>query len=185
MVTTATNRRSCSTDGQTEVSLTSLADWFLDRSWGIASGVVIADGCKTGIGKWQGRAIRDCLQDDITYIGTEHRIGWYRATSSAPPSTAPWSGTAASARAPPNKAGTPPTEPSAPTKPSPTPAAPTSRSSNSVPPSPPLPNRLAGPRPLRLSSHEPPATNPQPGYHATNLLSVLIGWMPSSPTRGW
>jgi hypothetical protein len=68
-----------STDGQTQVSLTALADWFLDRSWGISSGVVIADGCKTGIGKWQ-RAIRDCLQDDITYIGTSTVIGWYEAT---------------------------------------------------------------------------------------------------------
>ncbi|MGW6282752.1 hypothetical protein [Kribbella sp. NPDC055071] len=68
-----------STDGQTQVSLRSLADWFLDRQWGISSGVVIADGCKTGIGKWQ-RAIRDCLQDDITYIGTSTVIGWYEAT---------------------------------------------------------------------------------------------------------
>ena len=56
-----------------------IADWFLDHQWGIASGVVIADGCKTGIGKWQ-RAIRDCLQDDITYIGTSTVIGWYEAT---------------------------------------------------------------------------------------------------------
>ena len=68
-----------STDGQTQVSLSALADWFLDRQWGISSGVVIADGCKTGIGKWQ-RAIRDCLQDDITYIGTSTVVGWYEAT---------------------------------------------------------------------------------------------------------
>jgi len=68
-----------STDGETQVSLRSLADWFLDHQWGIASGVVIGDGCKTGIDKWQ-RAIRDCIQDDITYIGTSTVIGWYEAT---------------------------------------------------------------------------------------------------------
>jgi hypothetical protein len=68
-----------STDGMTQVSLTALADWFVDRQWGIASGVVIADGCKTGVGKWQ-RAIRDCLQGDITYIGTTSVVGWYEAT---------------------------------------------------------------------------------------------------------
>ena len=37
------------TDGQTQVSLTALADWFLDRSWGIASGVVIADVSGKGV----------------------------------------------------------------------------------------------------------------------------------------
>jgi hypothetical protein len=46
---------------------------------GITAPVVIADGCKTGIGLWQ-QAIRDCLARDITYVGTSMSVGWHQAT---------------------------------------------------------------------------------------------------------
>ena len=68
-----------SSDGSTTVTLRSLADRFVGHGTGIASPIVLADGCKTGIGIWQ-RAIRDSLQGDVTYIGTSSAIGWHEST---------------------------------------------------------------------------------------------------------
>lgn len=68
-----------STDEKTQVTLAALADRMLQRKAGIAAPVVIADGCKTGIGVWQ-RAIRDCLQGPITYIGTTRLLYWHEST---------------------------------------------------------------------------------------------------------
>ncbi|NYG54957.1 hypothetical protein [Nocardioides perillae] len=69
-----------SSDGATEVDLGVLAEGLARGLDGIAGGaVVIADGCKTGIGIWQ-RAIRDCLEGEITYIGTTANIGWHEST---------------------------------------------------------------------------------------------------------
>lgn len=68
-----------SSDEKTTVSLSSLAERIQKEGSGIVAGCVIADGCKTGIGLWQ-RAIRDCLEQPITYIGTSKMIGWHEAT---------------------------------------------------------------------------------------------------------
>lgn len=68
-----------SSDQQTQVSLPTLANEMLEQGSGIAAPVVIADGCKTGIGIWQ-KAIRDCLQGPITYIGTSRLLGWHEST---------------------------------------------------------------------------------------------------------
>jgi hypothetical protein len=68
-----------SSDQKTQVSLPALADQMLEQGSGIAAPVVIADGCKTGIGIWQ-RAVRDCLQGPITYIGTSRLLGWHEST---------------------------------------------------------------------------------------------------------
>lgn len=68
-----------SSDLKTEVTLAHLADQMLESKYGIAAPVVIADGCKTGIGVWQ-RAIRNCLQGPITYIGTTRLLYWHEST---------------------------------------------------------------------------------------------------------
>ena len=68
-----------SSDGKTQVTLDALAGRMLDDGYGVASPIVIADGCKTGIGLWQ-RAIRNCLEGPITYVGTSAAVGWHDAT---------------------------------------------------------------------------------------------------------
>jgi hypothetical protein len=68
-----------SSDEKTEVSFADLSAWAWDNSGGgIATGTVLADGCKTGTGVWQ-KAIRDCLEGPITYIGTSAQVGWYES----------------------------------------------------------------------------------------------------------
>ncbi|MGX6600828.1 hypothetical protein ACWKSP_01630 [Micromonosporaceae bacterium Da 78-11] len=68
-----------STDGRTTIGLEELGDACADRNRGIATGAVLADGCKTGTGVWQ-RAVRDCLQGEVTYIGTSAMVGWHEST---------------------------------------------------------------------------------------------------------
>lgn len=68
-----------STDERISVSLADLGEYASDRGRGIATGAVLADGCKTGTGSWQ-KAVRDCLQGDVTYIGTSATIGWHEGT---------------------------------------------------------------------------------------------------------
>ncbi|RYC05753.1 C25 family cysteine peptidase [Nocardioides zhouii] len=68
-----------SSDEKTQVSLPALANQMLDQGAGIAAPVVVADGCKTGIGVWQ-KAVRDCLQGPITYIGTSRLLYWHEST---------------------------------------------------------------------------------------------------------
>lgn len=68
-----------SSDLATEVSLSELAEYHTGPGTGIAAPIVIADGCKTGVGDWR-RAIRDCLQGPIVYVGTSAMVGWYEGT---------------------------------------------------------------------------------------------------------
>jgi len=68
-----------SSDGQTEITLGSVAEQHRGQGTGIAAPIVIADGCKTGIGVWQ-RALRDCLQGPVAYIGTNALVGWKEGT---------------------------------------------------------------------------------------------------------
>lgn len=66
-----------STDGATHIEMSQLGVWA--GSWlesGIATGAVLADGCKTGVGAWR-KAVRDCLAGPITYIGTSAAVGWH------------------------------------------------------------------------------------------------------------
>jgi len=49
------------------------------RARGLQASAVLADGCKTAIGAWQ-KAVRDCLQREITYIGTSAQVGWHEGT---------------------------------------------------------------------------------------------------------
>ncbi|WP_430780123.1 hypothetical protein [Actinoplanes sp. G11-F43] len=69
-----------STDERTVVSIEELARRAVDSGRGISSGAVISDGCRTGTGAWT-RAILDCLQGDITYIGTTANVGWHESTT--------------------------------------------------------------------------------------------------------
>lgn len=66
-------------DGVTAVTLTELAAAAVEQGRGLQTGVVLADACRTGTGKWQ-KAFRDCLQGEITYIGTSSNIGWHEST---------------------------------------------------------------------------------------------------------
>jgi hypothetical protein len=68
-----------SSDERTNISLERLGEAAAERGRGISTGAILADGCKTGIGAWQ-KAVRDCLHDDVTYIGTSTQVGWYEST---------------------------------------------------------------------------------------------------------
>ncbi len=62
-----------------EVGLFNLAEVLRDGGRGLQVGAVLADGCGTGTGVWK-RAFSECIQGDVTYIGTRGNIGWYEAT---------------------------------------------------------------------------------------------------------
>ncbi len=68
-----------SSDGSLEIGLGDLGAWCAERKYGIGAGAIIADGCRTGTGVWQ-RAVRDCLQGPVVYIGTSSIIGWHEST---------------------------------------------------------------------------------------------------------
>lgn len=68
-----------SSDGQTNIELEDLGLASTKRNRGIATGAVLADGCKTGTGGWQ-KAVRDCLRGEVTYIGTSAMVGWHEST---------------------------------------------------------------------------------------------------------
>lgn len=67
-----------STDGNVEISLEQLGETAASQGQGISTSAIIADGCKTGTGVWQ-KAVRDCLQGEVTYIGTSAIIGWHES----------------------------------------------------------------------------------------------------------
>lgn len=67
-----------SSDGRTKISLEALGEEAASRGRGISAHAILADGCKTGTGAWQ-KAVRDCLQDEVTYIGTSAQIGWHES----------------------------------------------------------------------------------------------------------
>ncbi len=68
-----------SSDEKTNISLEDLGERAAEQGRGISAGAILADGCKTGTGVWQ-KAVRDCLQGEITYIGTSAQIGWHEST---------------------------------------------------------------------------------------------------------
>jgi hypothetical protein len=68
-----------SSDERTNISLEELGERAAERGRGISSRAILADGCKTGTGAWQ-KAVRDCLQGEITYIGTSSQVGWHEST---------------------------------------------------------------------------------------------------------
>ncbi|MEV4535919.1 hypothetical protein AB0J82_19055 [Asanoa sp. NPDC049518] len=68
-----------SSDGATNVALEDLGEYAVEQGRGLQASTVLADGCKTGIGAWQ-KAVRDCLQGEITYIGTSGQVGWHEGT---------------------------------------------------------------------------------------------------------
>lgn len=68
-----------SSDGMTEIALEDLGAWAAEQGFGIGSSAVLADGCRTGTGIWQ-KAVRDCLQGNIAYIGTSVDVGWHEGT---------------------------------------------------------------------------------------------------------
>lgn len=66
-----------STDGKTSLEMSELGVWAASTlQSGISTGAVLADGCKTGVGTWR-KAVRDCLEGPITYIGTSAAVGWH------------------------------------------------------------------------------------------------------------
>lgn len=67
-----------SSDEKVSISLEELGLEAVQKGWGISTGAIIADGCKTGTGVWQ-KAVRDCLQGAVTYIGTSTIIGWHES----------------------------------------------------------------------------------------------------------
>lgn len=68
-----------SSDGKITITLSELGDWAVGEGRGISAGVILADGCRTATGVWQ-KAVRDCLQGEVTYIGTTSMIGWHDST---------------------------------------------------------------------------------------------------------
>jgi hypothetical protein len=68
-----------SDDNSFTVSFEELGLVAAERGRGISAGAILADGCRTGTGAWQ-RAVRDCLQGEVTYIGTTANIGWHDST---------------------------------------------------------------------------------------------------------
>ena len=68
-----------STDGKVAMRWGSVADAAELTGRGVATGAIIADGCRTATGPWK-RAIRDCLQGPITYVGTRRVVGWFEGT---------------------------------------------------------------------------------------------------------
>lgn len=89
-----------SSDANTEISLSQLAQHLRGEGQGLQVGAVLADGCKTAVGVWQ-KAFGECLQGDITYIGTSTEVGWYEFTAFAPDFYAALLATAVGVCAPP------------------------------------------------------------------------------------
>lgn len=71
-----------SDDEETAVSIIDLADDFAEDGHGIEAGVVFADACATAQGRFV-RAIRDCIEGPITYIGATRAVDWRESTTFA------------------------------------------------------------------------------------------------------
>lgn len=69
-----------SSDEAVTFSLDELGEKAANRGKGICAKVVIADGCRTGTGIWHD-AVRDCLHEDLVYIGTSSAVGWHESTT--------------------------------------------------------------------------------------------------------
>jgi hypothetical protein len=71
-----------SDDGKTSLTLVSLAEQFSDDREGIEAGVLFADCCSSAQGRFV-KAIRDCIEQPITYIGAKRMISWHESTTFA------------------------------------------------------------------------------------------------------
>jgi hypothetical protein len=67
-------------EGDVHISLFELAAHLQDKGQGLRVPAVLAEGCRTGSGVWK-KAFRECIQDEVTYIGTRSNIGWYESTA--------------------------------------------------------------------------------------------------------
>ena len=67
-------------DADADISLLELAAHLQERGRGLQVGAVLADGCGTGTGVWK-KAFRECIQGEVTYIGTRGFVGWYESTA--------------------------------------------------------------------------------------------------------
>ena len=68
-----------SSDEETELSLAGLAERFAEVGEGIEAPVVFADCCLSAQGRFL-RAVRDCIEQPITYIGSTRSVNWHEAT---------------------------------------------------------------------------------------------------------
>jgi hypothetical protein len=68
-----------SQDGTVSVTFDDLGAAAAERGRGISTAAILADGCRTGTDAWR-EAVRDCLQGDVTYIGTSANTGWHEST---------------------------------------------------------------------------------------------------------
>jgi hypothetical protein len=68
-----------SSDGRLHIALSELGERAAEQGRGISTGAILADGCRTATGAWQ-KAVRDCLQGDVTYIGSSGLVGWHDST---------------------------------------------------------------------------------------------------------
>lgn len=71
-----------SDDEQTGLTLTELAEEFAADGAGIAAGVLFADCCSTAQGRFV-RAIRDCIEGPVAYIGARRTVSWHESTTFA------------------------------------------------------------------------------------------------------
>jgi hypothetical protein len=71
-----------SEDTKTNISLTDLAEQFFADGEGIEASVLFADCCGTARGRFV-RAIRNCIEHPIAYIGARTMVSWHESTTFA------------------------------------------------------------------------------------------------------
>ncbi len=69
-------------DEATNVSLTDVAERFHEEGEGIEAALVFADCCSSAQGRFV-KAIRDCIETPLVYIGASRSIGWHESTTFA------------------------------------------------------------------------------------------------------
>jgi len=71
-----------SDDDTTTLSLTELAEAFAADGQGIEASVLFADCCGTAQGRFT-KAIRNCIEQPIAYIGSRRNVNWHESTTFA------------------------------------------------------------------------------------------------------
>ena len=71
-----------SDDERSGVALTDLAEQFVADGEGIEASVIYADCCNSTRGRFV-RAIRDCIELPVTYIGARRTVSWHESTTFA------------------------------------------------------------------------------------------------------
>src|SRR3546814_11269365 len=69
-----------SDDEESTLNLTELAETFAEDGEGIESPVLFADCCGTAQGRFT-RAIRDCIEQPLAYIGARRMVSWHECRS--------------------------------------------------------------------------------------------------------